>query len=716
MIGKFSRHFVSVARLLPLFLGLPAAVGCGSAIEPEERSATSSEALSWAAPSAAGDRDLIRQIEDHRLLGDARLQTFLHSTHPTVVEAAVIAVGRIGDTALAAEVITLLDAPSARVRRAAALSTGLLKGITAEAALGARFARETDAETRHALLLALGHVGTATSLPIVTASLLTGAPDLQAAAAEALAILVRGGVAFGAPPPAVPGNEAAVVLRLAELSATLPEARAIASAFALAAVSAKYAVPEAAVVTAFRASPEPSARAYLLRAIASLKTATANQAMADATAGDVNARVRADACRFLAKAGAQPVVLAALTAALRDPSSQVVVAAVTAIGTLDVAAVSQLATPLAAVYDASPSAWVRSSILPVLLTLDPTVARDRVVAGLSGPWPVKLAAIAALPVLGTAADVAKLLDLVSDPEVRFSAAAIEALATLDPAAATPVVKDRLRAALAIHDFEVVSAVADAAIAFGWKDFAADLSALYDTFPGPANLDGRLAILNALGTLGSTVDVPLLQRGLLDDEKLVSQTAADAYQTLTTTDVSAQVRKASVVHARTPSAHHVQAALDALVILETTRGPIAIRMLPEAPLSATNFVDLASRGFYNGLAFHRVVPNFVAQAGDPRGDGSGGSERLVREEISPVPHRRGTVGMATAGKDTGSSQFFINEGWNVSLDGNYTVFGEVVFGMSAADKLEIGDTIHSATVLRDAARWFPRATVHDRDSR
>jgi cyclophilin family peptidyl-prolyl cis-trans isomerase len=154
-----------------------------------------------------------------------------------------------------------------------------------------------------------------------------------------------------------------------------------------------------------------------------------------------------------------------------------------------------------------------------------------------------------------------------------------------------------------------------------------------------------------------------------------------------------------VRSATPSAREIERALESTVLLETTRGPVVMRMLPEAPLSATNFVGLVKGGFYDGLPFHRVVPNFVAQGGDPRGDGSGGSDALVREEISRVPHRRGTVGMATEGKDTGSSQFFFNEGWNANLDGHYTVFAEVVWGMENAERLEVGDVIREARVIR-----------------
>jgi peptidylprolyl isomerase len=655
-------------------------------------------AQSEAALSPRADLAVIREIEDHRLLGNKRLQGYLHSPHVRVAAAAAIAAGRIADPSLATDVTALLDAPAAEVRAAAALGLQLIAPAGAEASLATRFAVEPELAVQRALLLAIGHVGSAASVPLVSAQLTAAQPEeLQTAAAEAYATLVRAGVDPGA-------TVGAVGAQLLAFAGSQPEARAVAAAFALAQVAGKAALKEADVVTAFRRSPAPSARAYLARSLAALNTATATQVLADASAADPDARVRADSCRFAAKAGATPPVLAALSAALGDPAAQVAVAAATAIATFGADAAS-LQPALVASYDKSPSAWVRSTVLTALVAVGPASARSRVEAGLKAEWPVKLAAIPALAVLGTDADVATLIALAGDPDVRFSSAAIEALASLAPSRATPAMKTALTAALATRDVGVVSSVVDAAVAFGWKDLAPQLSALYDAFPGPANLNGRLAILYGLGNLGSTADLPLIQRGLADDEKLVSQTAADAWQQLTGKSAQSQVRAESVVHDKTPSPAEIDAALASLVLLETGRGPIVLRMLPEAPLSAANFVALAAGGFYDGLCFHRVVPNFVAQGGDPRGDGSGGSDQLVREEISLLQHRRGTVGMATEGKDTGSSQIFINDGWNVSLDGNYTVFGEVVLGMDAADRLEVGDLIDRAVVLSGATPLF-----------
>jgi cyclophilin family peptidyl-prolyl cis-trans isomerase len=113
---------------------------------------------------------------------------------------------------------------------------------------------------------------------------------------------------------------------------------------------------------------------------------------------------------------------------------------------------------------------------------------------------------------------------------------------------------------------------------------------------------------------------------------------------------------------------------------------------QAPLTTTNFIALTRAGFYNGLRWHRVIPNFVAQTGDPRGDGSGGPGFAIVDELSPTPFVRGTVGMALSWDDTGGSQFFITHSPQPHLDGQYTVFGRVVKGMDIVDRLGPDDVI------------------------
>ncbi|MEA2603499.1 MAG: hypothetical protein QOF89_4491 [Acidobacteriota bacterium] len=130
-----------------------------------------------------------------------------------------------------------------------------------------------------------------------------------------------------------------------------------------------------------------------------------------------------------------------------------------------------------------------------------------------------------------------------------------------------------------------------------------------------------------------------------------------------------------------------------VEIHTVRGTITVRLAcPEAPLTCLNFLQLAAQGYFNGLTFHRVVPDFVIQGGDPRGDGSGGPGYAIRDEINRLRYTRGAVGMALAGPDTGGSQFFIALSPQPHLDGGYTVFGQVVAGDEVLDQIRLGDRI------------------------
>lgn len=136
-----------------------------------------------------------------------------------------------------------------------------------------------------------------------------------------------------------------------------------------------------------------------------------------------------------------------------------------------------------------------------------------------------------------------------------------------------------------------------------------------------------------------------------------------------------------------------------VRMVTSRGDVLIELRSDvAPTTVARFLGLVEEGFYDGLRFHRVVPGFVVQGGDPRGDGYGGPGWSQRCETSPLPYERGTVGMALAGRDTGGSQFFITHGRQPHLEGRYTVFGHVVDGMDHVDLLQAGDRIQSATLV------------------
>jgi len=135
------------------------------------------------------------------------------------------------------------------------------------------------------------------------------------------------------------------------------------------------------------------------------------------------------------------------------------------------------------------------------------------------------------------------------------------------------------------------------------------------------------------------------------------------------------------------------------VIETHEGAITIDLLfKDAPNTVANFIDLASKGFYNGLPFHRVIQRFVLQGGDPNRDGSGGPGYTIDDEKNELKHLPGTVSMANAGPNTGGSQFFIVQWAQPHLDGRHTVFGKVSKGLDVVYLIEPHDPIISVRII------------------
>jgi peptidyl-prolyl cis-trans isomerase B (cyclophilin B) len=137
--------------------------------------------------------------------------------------------------------------------------------------------------------------------------------------------------------------------------------------------------------------------------------------------------------------------------------------------------------------------------------------------------------------------------------------------------------------------------------------------------------------------------------------------------------------------------------------DTDRGPIRVELAADkAPLTVANFVNLARRGFYDGLKFHRVIDDFMVQGGCPQGTGTGGPGYKFEDETgNGLRHERGVLSMANAGPNTNGSQFFITHVPTPWLDGKHTVFGKVVEGLDAVDAVRQGDTIKSVKIEGDA---------------
>jgi cyclophilin family peptidyl-prolyl cis-trans isomerase/HEAT repeat protein len=218
-------------------------------------------------------------------------------------------------------------------------------------------------------------------------------------------------------------------------------------------------------------------------------------------------------------------------------------------------------------------------------------------------------------------------------------------------------------------------------------------------------DAALAILDSLAKQKSPQANEAIKTALDSQDYLVRRKAVALLKANGAGDFSSRI---GIVQTRNTVKDYERAIgrmdkeIDAVVT--TDKGSFTINLLPdEATLNVDNFIQLAKRKYFNGITVHRVVPNFVIQDGDPRGDGNGGPGYQIRCEINEVPYERGAVGMALSGKDTGGSQWFVTHSPQPHLDGGYTVFGNVVSGMDTVDAIARGDVIRSIVIKESVRR-------------
>ena len=234
------------------------------------------------------------------------------------------------------------------------------------------------------------------------------------------------------------------------------------------------------------------------------------------------------------------------------------------------------------------------------------------------------------------------------------------------------------------------------------------NALAAAWPQTANddlNDAALAILDSLAKQKSTAANDLIKEALKSHDYLIRRRAATLLKTNGAGDFSSQI---GTVQTRNTEADYKRAlgriGKPTRAVVTTSKGSFTIDLLPDAaPLTVDNFVQLARQNYFRNITIHRVVPNFVIQDGDPRGDGNGGPGYQIRCEINQVLYDRAAVGMALSGKDTGGSQWFVTHSPQPHLDGGYTVFGRVVTGMDVVDRIVRGDVIQSITIRQSPTR-------------
>jgi cyclophilin family peptidyl-prolyl cis-trans isomerase/HEAT repeat protein len=294
----------------------------------------------------------------------------------------------------------------------------------------------------------------------------------------------------------------------------------------------------------------------------------------------------------------------------------------------------------------------------------------------------------------------------SDPDGRVVAEALQALGRVVPDRDTTILP-QARALLGHPDPAVRSAAADL---LARRPNPADVDLLvraYERAAGDPFDDARLSAVSALAAIAHAsaegrlrVASRFLTAVPRPDDYLVRRLAADRLPDAASQwgpPVPIATGKSEADYRDVVRRYLVPALAgqEPRVVIETDRGALTVELLADqAPVTVAAFLSLVDRRYFDGSRWHRVVPNFVVQDGDPRGDGWGGPGFVLRDELNPTRYEAGTVGIALSGPDTGGSQFFITHSSQPHLDGTYTVFGHVVTGATVLAAIAQGDRIRS----------------------
>ncbi|MDZ4724134.1 MAG: peptidylprolyl isomerase [candidate division Zixibacteria bacterium] len=322
---------------------------------------------------------------------------------------------------------------------------------------------------------------------------------------------------------------------------------------------------------------------------------------------------------------------------------------------------------------------------------------DSLIRGES-PARLKAGCATAYALIGGSGVIPRLTVLFTDEDPIVRAAAFGALTDIDSAN----IDFYLSKALDDPDMVVVSLAIDKVKEGYLVTYLPKLAAFIDRGK-EIDIDIRRAIVDAtsafLGGESDSLAREILVKAALDPEYIVRKDASKVYKEKLSEDRQSFVRQPQTQISYKQLVEAVEMyKQNPRILISTSKGDIELELFFEtAPLTVLNFIALAKDGFYDGLQFHRVVPNFVIQGGDPRGDGWGGPGYYIRCEYSAKLYRRGTLGIATSGKDTGGSQFFITHSPQPHLNARYTIFGQVISGMETVDNIVIGDTIERVVI-------------------
>jgi cyclophilin family peptidyl-prolyl cis-trans isomerase/HEAT repeat protein len=653
--------------------------------------------LASGSPQYRADKmERILILEDQHTTGNGELDRYLRDQDKGVRRRAALAAGRIADASSVPALVDLMNDSEAAIRQMAALALGLVGDRLAVDRLLVSL-QDGDATVRARAAEALGRIG-------------------DPRAAPAAAQMIQGAIPGNAPLVTVRGDDPGnprdpwLELRLGLFALARLKDPKVAQTVLMASGKPRFdwwaatwtamRLESAAlkpVLVASASSSDPLARAYAARGLGALKDA-ADLPLLSTLSKDPEENVAVSALRAIAAVGdGQGVAIAASALAASNKTLQW-----EALEALAVLPPDRSLRARVVPFVGDPKPWMRAAALRALARMD----RDEFALVLSGldpdPEPTVRSALAtALGEAGGEVAVGILFSMLEEDDPRVVPAVLTAMRKARGSDAT----ETLKRYLDHRDFVVRATAADELAVLKTPGLVSLLAASYQRALGDREIDARMSIVSALATQEDDAARDLLRTAArADPSRVVRQRAAKALLALG----EAAPDPGPVQVERPPLDYReAMAPYDPIpgvplytprAFIYTALGRMEIHLdVVNTPLTTRNFIDLARRGFFNGLTFHRVVPGFVIQGGDPRGDGNGGPGYTIRCELSGRPFGRGAVGMALAGRDTGGSQFFITVAPTPRLDGEYTLFGAVANGIDVADRIRPGDVIERVEI-------------------
>jgi cyclophilin family peptidyl-prolyl cis-trans isomerase/HEAT repeat protein len=670
----------------------------------------SASAHAQALPAGVGAQEVnlyarILAMTDTRQLDTALVDRALASKWRPMRAVAALAIGQVGaerGMAGASRLRALLKDGDLTVAANAAYALGLLRDTASIADLGAALALNHDVAREAAW--ALGEIGAPARAAITTA--LRSSHDHDTAIQLLLAASKLRPVPLAEVRPYLKDANPSVVWAASYAIARTRAPGGVRELIDLEASPAMAARPQNPDRSPDMSAPYTDSLSGNQRARAEIARGIAKSAAGDSLGpkalavlarlvGDVDPHVRINAVRSLGTYG--PQAKASLIYSTRDFDPNVRIAAAQSFGTV----LSKDGIELPALWAADTSIAYRESLLASATHAG--LRPPQLAEWASSPdWRLRAAvASAAGDTIDRAFAISRAAPLTRDPDPRVREAAY---AALTPPVTMPLedsVHALLVSGLRDPDFYVrATVIGTLADRPSVVDLAAVLASYSRAGRDSAN-DARLAAIQYVGALwkkDSTSLTPTWRAQLAG-----TPVPADPLERAAGRTVPVWSKWENVAPAARPIGWYegvvrsivmpVYVGKSVNATINTVRGPIRLELFgTDAPITVWNFLSLARSGYYRNTRFHRVVPNFVAQDGDPRDDGNGGPGYAIRDEMNRRRYERGAVGMALSGPDTGGSQYFITHSPQPHLDGHYTVFGRVIRGYDVLDRLVQGDLI------------------------